>query len=409
MNYSLCSQEKIEIPGKIQSFGYIIGIDTSFKIQFYSENIYSLFNINENILDKSIQYIPLISDWLKTININESINITAELFNINSCLHYIDLKFYNNQYHISLEKIVKTENITGSRILEIDHYENIINYEDLWNNLLQDIHHKIGYDRMMIYQFLEDGSGKVIAEKKISSVESFLNLHYPKNDIPEQAKNLYLKQKRRIFSNVNSKEILLVSKHKNIDLSYFDSRSMSSIHRQYLINTNIESSFSTSIIIDGKLWGLVTCQNNNYKHIDLRDRIYSELLTNCVSKSYSILRSKNRNDYNLKIDKEIFEIKKNISFCDDINIGIKDNLNNFIDLVEADGAVFVNDDKILKKGHTPSNVKILDIINWYKNNFINENEIHIDRSFAFKNPNLVDDLKETAGIVINEINREQKK
>ena len=49
-----------------------------------------------------------------------------------------------------------------------------------------------GFDRVMIYQFMHDGSGRVIAEARGEGVESYLGLRYPASDIPEQALRLYL-------------------------------------------------------------------------------------------------------------------------------------------------------------------------------------------------------------------------
>jgi light-regulated signal transduction histidine kinase (bacteriophytochrome) len=45
-----------------------------------------------------------------------------------------------------------------------------------------------GFDRVMIYRFLDDGAGCVIAEDKLPELAPFLNHHYPASDIP---KSLY--------------------------------------------------------------------------------------------------------------------------------------------------------------------------------------------------------------------------
>ena len=36
-----------------------------------------------------------------------------------------------------------------------------------------------GFSRVMVYKFMGDGSGKIIAEAKDPDLEPFLNLHYP--------------------------------------------------------------------------------------------------------------------------------------------------------------------------------------------------------------------------------------
>ena len=44
-----------------------------------------------------------------------------------------------------------------------------------------------GFDRAMVYRFLPDDSGEVVAEDAREGLESFLGLHYPASDIPKQA------------------------------------------------------------------------------------------------------------------------------------------------------------------------------------------------------------------------------
>jgi light-regulated signal transduction histidine kinase (bacteriophytochrome) len=78
---------------------------------------------------------------------------------------------------------------------------------------------------MMVYKFMMDGSGKVIAEKRDENIESYLGLHYPESDIPKQARELYLKKRKRIFSNVHSETVPILSKSdETIDLTYSGSR-----------------------------------------------------------------------------------------------------------------------------------------------------------------------------------------
>jgi len=50
-----------------------------------------------------------------------------------------------------------------------------------------------GFDRVMIYRFLRDGSGSVVAEDKGEALTPFLNHRYPASDIPKQARELYLR------------------------------------------------------------------------------------------------------------------------------------------------------------------------------------------------------------------------
>ena len=63
--YNQCSDEPIKIPGKIQNFGLLIGIDENFRIQFYSQNILDLFEIEPIPLGSPIQNYKSIVKFLE--------------------------------------------------------------------------------------------------------------------------------------------------------------------------------------------------------------------------------------------------------------------------------------------------------------------------------------------------------
>ena len=54
-----CHEEEIHIPGHIQSFGYLIGLDAESKtIKFYSQNIASLFPIESDVFGAKMEDFP---------------------------------------------------------------------------------------------------------------------------------------------------------------------------------------------------------------------------------------------------------------------------------------------------------------------------------------------------------------
>jgi len=59
------------------------------------------------------------------------------------------------------------------------------------------------YDRVLVYRFMQDDSGWVIAESREEHLAPFLNLHYPAADIPKQARALYVKNWLRLITQVN--------------------------------------------------------------------------------------------------------------------------------------------------------------------------------------------------------------
>ena len=120
-----------------------------------------------------------------------------------------------------------------------------------------------GFDRVMIYRFGEDDSGRVVAEDKAPHLDSFLHHHFPASDIPRQARALYVRNRTRAIPTADyAPEPIRPASFATVDLSDVGVRSVSPIHLQYLRNMGVEASASISVVKDGMLWGLIACHHD---------------------------------------------------------------------------------------------------------------------------------------------------
>jgi chemotaxis family two-component system sensor kinase Cph1 len=55
-----------------------------------------------------------------------------------------------------------------------------------------------GFARVMIYCFVDDDAGKVVAEYRREGLHSFLHHHFPASDIPRKARALYVRNLLRV-------------------------------------------------------------------------------------------------------------------------------------------------------------------------------------------------------------------
>lgn len=133
-----------------------------------------------------------------------------------------------------------------------------------------------GYDRVMLYQFLPDWSGEVLAERVLRSGGTYLGLRFPASDIPAIARALYAQLPYRYIPLASNDSVAVYCRAgagESLDLSCSDLRSVSPVHIQYLGNMQVQGSFSLSIMLDGKLWGLVACHNEGPGPIPLSVRL----------------------------------------------------------------------------------------------------------------------------------------
>ncbi|MCP6151395.1 GAF domain-containing protein, partial [Klebsiella pneumoniae] len=85
------------------------------------------------------------------------------------------------------------------------------------------------------------------------------------SDIPAQARLLYVRNTFRVIADVGAPPALIVPQFDvagaPLDLSMSLLRSVSPIHIEYLRNMGVAASLSISILVEGRLWGLVACHH----------------------------------------------------------------------------------------------------------------------------------------------------
>jgi light-regulated signal transduction histidine kinase (bacteriophytochrome) len=125
-----------------------------------------------------------------------------------------------------------------------------------------------GFDRVMVYRFIDDDAGRVVAEDRDPALGTFLHHHFPATDIPQQARALYIRNRARAIPVVDYQPApLRPATFSGLDLSDVAVRSVSPIHLQYLRNMGVAASASISIVKDGVLWGLIACHHNSPHHL----------------------------------------------------------------------------------------------------------------------------------------------
>lgn len=378
MNFIDCHQEMIHISGHVQDFGYLLGLEADTKgIKFYSQNLTQLFPIDEAVFGKTLEqkqevFEPLLSSpVLSSLDIAgmTDTDVLLDKFEVAGAHYHLTIYRYNGVVYLEMEPIIEFFKQRSFVSKKYERIHNAVDSAGIWRELLSSVSEAIDYDRVMIYRFLEDGSGKVIAEKIKDGVESFMHLHYPESDIPRQARELYLKKRKRIFSDVYSEPVPIISKDPEpIDLTYSSVRAMSPVHGQYLKNTGVASSFSTSIIINNKLWGMVTCQNLEPKHIDLVNRIRAEVFTVIAANAYTSYKSAQMLSDSIELENKIGSLKSRLMACDSLEDSLFSNIDEMRRYPDADGLAVIVHDHIRTSGEVPSDRDILQIVNYAREN-----------------------------------------
>jgi len=130
-----------------------------------------------------------------------------------------------------------------------------------------------GYERVMVYRFLTDGCGEVIAESTVHQHPRYLGLRFPASDIPKIARDIFRINSHRQIPDIGAAPVPIeVLPGTDPDLSLSDLRAVSPVHLQYLANMAVTASLTIAILVGDSLWGLVACHHGRPRRLSLRVR-----------------------------------------------------------------------------------------------------------------------------------------
>ena len=224
-----------------------------------------------------------------------------------------------------------------------------------------------GFDRVMIYRFLDDDSGKVVAERHAADMDGFLNHHFPASDIPRQARALYVRNRVRVIPDAGyvAAPILGIDPALvDADLSNVGVRAVSPIHLQYLRNMGVAASASVSIVKDGMLWGLVACHHRSPRGLSYLQRKTCELIAASFAQQVGAKEEAAEYRERLRLRTAEDALAQRLAQEYDPNQLSPLIANDLRRLLQADGFVLQRGPMRYASGHVPADDAVADILQW---------------------------------------------
>lgn len=223
----------------------------------------------------------------------------------------------------------------------------------------------VGFDQVMIYRFDAAWNGEVIAEARIEKVESYLGLNFPASDIPRQARELFQLCRVRQIPDTHYAPSALLARGDGcaIDLGRSSLRSVSPIHIEYLRNMGARATLVASLVVEGKLWGLLSCQQKHapkYLGPTERDAIgwLSEDIAALIQETQLRDRQARKRELAMRRRNLIDAVRG-----DEFHGLIHPERNaDLLGVVGADGFAWVDDDRIRSTGRTPGIARIQELL-----------------------------------------------
>ena len=285
-----CIKEPIRTPSAIQPHGVFFATDPStFVIEHVSDNTEILSNASAHELlgqplsrvvgDEAIAAIAAVLERGETVIEPLALTLNGKPFDV-------IVSRAGGLAVVELEPAMSvTQAVSMSGLYAAMHrWTSLDSKQELWDQVAFEFRRLLGFDRVMVYYFHPDEHGEVVAEARADDMEPYKGLHYPASDIPAQARQLYLTKLSRIIadSSVVGTE-LLSTVDDRLDLSDAELRAVSPHHLQFMRNMGQASTFSLSLIRDGRLIGMITCAHREPRRLPYRIRKALEITASQIA------------------------------------------------------------------------------------------------------------------------------
>jgi light-regulated signal transduction histidine kinase (bacteriophytochrome) len=228
-----------------------------------------------------------------------------------------------------------------------------------------------GFHRVMLYRFDEDWNGTVLAESGDGTLPSYLDLRFPASDIPAQARELYRRNRIRLICRSEYEPVPIMPAlspvdGQPLDLGLAALRSVSPVHLAYMRNMGTAASMSISLLVDGALWGLLSCHHAVPRHVGPQVRAACDFLGQVLALQLAARERHARASRRLAAKSLETELLARASREESFESGLVRNPSALLQLVDAHGAAVLKDNAVMVVGRTPDIEQIRGLAAWLK-------------------------------------------
>jgi len=376
-----CAKEAIHIPGGIQPHGFLFSIDVAGAIVQYSANSTALLGtasptlsgmpiatvIGDRLALEILQILPSLEDGVpRYVGTMPDPRDDAVLFGLsvhrNGSTFIIELEVATSNKDVlsSVYPLVEAF-LTGLRTAQT--------VTQLGQLVVQQVQKITGFGRTMVYRFDDHGHGHVFAESVIDGYSAYLNQRFPASDIPAQARELYKKNRVRLIADVDYQPSPLIPALHPVtgeptDLTFASLRSVSPVHLQYMRNMQTDASMSMSIVVDNKLWGLISCHHTTPRFPSFESRTACAQIAQVLSLQIEAKESQAADKYQLALRQILAALLASMANTESFVDGLAGDASHLLAVTASSGAAIVFEGRINTLGVTPNVEDIEKIVAW---------------------------------------------
>ncbi|OWQ90879.1 histidine kinase [Roseateles aquatilis] len=406
-----CASEPIRIPGAIQPHGWLAAVEWSDgRLTAFSDNWAALLDAPPGVLAAYVQdTLGPVVDGLHALVDGEgpvscgTLTLRGRRLHVSghrlSALAYFELEADSEDagtrapiYSLA-RHLVPAMQRTGS-------------VDELCRVVVAEMKRLTGFGRCLAYRFDAQGHGAVLAEALDRGYDSYAGHHFPGSDIPPQARELYRINHIRLIGDATYTPVPVRfvdgREGSALDMSQAALRSVSPVHLEYMRNMGTLASMSVSIIVGGRLWGLVSCHDHAPRHLSWQTRMACEHLGQLLSLQIEAKEENEQVTEQLRLRQLTLAIVAHLADSDATLQRLMEEPGPLLRLGRAAGAAVILNDTCWSVGETPDRDTLIQLGQWLGNRI--DQDWHSDR-LPTEAPALADGLRATAGILAISISK----
>ncbi|NHH83501.1 ATP-binding protein [Burkholderia gladioli] len=380
-----CAREPIHIPGGIQPHGFLLSIDAEGTVLQASENAVELVGG----APEALPGLPLArfvgESWAATIvaalREHDTNGLPLYLGSMDDPRRDAPRKSpfaivvhrHDDISIVEFEPARGTIDVFSSMYplvrTFINRLQEVQTTADLAELAADEVHRITGFGRTLVYNFDDDGNGHVIAERIDPGYASYADQHFPASDIPAQARALYMRNRIRLIADANYRPVRLVpprhpATQRPTDLTYASLRSISPVHVQYMKNMGTLASMSMSIMVRGKLWGLISCHHDTARVPSFEVRTACEHIAQVLSLQIEAKEDHADAEQRLHLRQLLARLLASMADTERFVDALAADPVDLLRLTHASGVAIVFEGRVVLAGVTPPEAQVGKLVKW---------------------------------------------
>ena len=285
----------------------------------------------------------------------------------------LDVTAHLSAPHVIVElEAASTQGLSASRVLDrvaaaADGFERATSLVALCERAAVEFRKLTGFDRVMVYRFLDDAAGTVLAEDRADGQRSFLHHHFPASDVPLQARALYVRNVLRAIPDAAYQPVPLRpawTAPAPLDMGDCSLRSVHKLHLVYLRNMGVRASASFSIVRDGVLWGLVACHSETPLSLTYDVRAACRSLVGSLGRQIKAKDEAEGNRQRLRLRSFEDDIAALLSRNGSLDLALSNHLDEIGRMMGGDGVAVLRGRELVVGGACPGEADIRELAAW---------------------------------------------